>query len=323
MDRGQQRHARQSSVWARLCRLPLWLLAICLVAIPMASSAGVFISVNFAPPPLPLYAQPVIPGPGYIWTPGYWSYAGDGGYFWVPGTWVLAPYPGALWTPGYWGWAGGVYVLHMGYWGPRVGFYGGINYGYGYTGVGYVGGYWRHGGFYYNRSVNNIRTTNITNVYTRTVINNTTINRVSYNGGMGGVMARPTEEERLAAREPHTPPTGAQMRQVRMASRQRLLRASVNHGVPTIAATRRPGVFAGRGVIRARPAREYSRTGAHPPMHPFYRHPRPQNDHPYAHPQRVPRMHPPGGPIRRTPPPVHRKPPHRPCCGGAPSAASV
>ncbi len=99
------------------------------------------------------------------------------------------------------------------------------------------------------------------------------------------------------------------------------LRASVNHGVPTIAATRRPGVFAGRGVIRARSAREYSRTGEQTPMHPFNQHPRPQYNHPYAHPQRVPRMNP-GRPIRQTPAPVHRKPPHRPCCGD-PSAASV
>ena len=41
---------------------------------------------------------------------------------------------------------------------------GGINYGFGYTGVGYEGGYWRGREFYYNRSVTNINTTNITNV---------------------------------------------------------------------------------------------------------------------------------------------------------------
>ncbi len=34
------------------------------------------------PPPLPEYSQPPIPGDGYLWTPGYWSYAPQG-YFWV------------------------------------------------------------------------------------------------------------------------------------------------------------------------------------------------------------------------------------------------
>ena len=41
------------------------------------------------PPPLPEYSQPPIPGNGYLWTPGYWSYAPQG-YFWVPGVWAYA-----------------------------------------------------------------------------------------------------------------------------------------------------------------------------------------------------------------------------------------
>ena len=75
-----------------------------------------------------------------MWTPGYWAYDPDNGYFWVPGTWVVAPAPGLLWTPGYWGWGGlhlsGTRAIGC----PHVGFYGGINYGFGYTGVGFVGG---------------------------------------------------------------------------------------------------------------------------------------------------------------------------------------
>ncbi len=70
---------------------------------------------------------------GYLWTPGYWAWSDDiQDYYWVPGTWVLAPQPGYLWTPGYWGGEGAVFLWHAGYWGPQVGFYGGINYGYGY-----------------------------------------------------------------------------------------------------------------------------------------------------------------------------------------------
>jgi hypothetical protein len=81
-----------------------------------------------APPPLPDYEQPPCPEDGYLWTPGYWGWT-NGGYYWVPGTWVQPPRVGVLWTPGYWGFAGGVYAFHAGYWGPHVGFYGGVNYG--------------------------------------------------------------------------------------------------------------------------------------------------------------------------------------------------
>ena len=87
-----------------------------------------------------------------MWTPGYWAY-GDDGYYWVPGAWVPAPYVGALWTPGYWGWGDGLYPWHPGYWGPHVGYYGGVNYGFGYGGIGFAGGLWRGGFFAYNTAV--------------------------------------------------------------------------------------------------------------------------------------------------------------------------
>ena len=78
---------------------------------------------------------------------------------------VLAPYTGALWTPGYWGFVDGIYLWHAGYWGPHIGFYGGINYGFGYIGIGFVGGYWDHDRYFYNRAVTNVNVTHITNVY--------------------------------------------------------------------------------------------------------------------------------------------------------------
>jgi len=111
------------------------------------AQVGVSISITTPPPPLPVYTQPYCPGPDYMWTPGYWAWGPDG-YFWVPGTWVRAPRVGFLWTPGYWGWGDGVYVWHVGYWGTHVGFYGGVDYGFGYGGEGYEGGYWRHGAFF-------------------------------------------------------------------------------------------------------------------------------------------------------------------------------
>src|ERR1700679_2249672 len=92
-----------------------------------AAVAQIGISVAIAPPELPVYEQPICPGDGYIWTPGYWAW--DGAYNWVPGAWVMAPEVGYLWTPGYWGWGSGGYLFNEGYWGMSVGFYGGINYG--------------------------------------------------------------------------------------------------------------------------------------------------------------------------------------------------
>jgi hypothetical protein len=229
------------------------LLAIVVLSLSAASLAqiAVGISVHIGPPALPVYAQPICPGPGYFWTPGYWAWNDDGGYYWVPGTWVVAPV-GLLWTPGYWGWAGGLYVWNAGYWGPHVGFYGGINYGFGYGGVGFAGGEWRGGAFFYNRSVTNVSVTNVTNVYTKTVVVNE--NHVAFNGGEGGVRAEPTAEDRIAEHEQHTAAIAAQTEHEHMASQNRENFASENHGRPAIAATARPGDFSAHSAIPAREA---------------------------------------------------------------------
>ena len=94
---------------------------------PAHAQDSVATTVEFAPPPLPVYDQPPIPGSGYIWAPGYWAWSTDVGWYWVPGTWVLPPAIGLLWTPAYWAYSDGAYVLYDGYWAPEVGFYGGID----------------------------------------------------------------------------------------------------------------------------------------------------------------------------------------------------
>src|SRR4030095_1180015 len=213
---------------------------------------------NFAPPPLPVYEQPLCPGPGYIWTPGYWAWDDyEGDYYWVPGTWVLAPRHGYLWTPSYWGWNGVAFVFYQGYWGPRVGFYGGIDYGYGYTGHGYYGGRWGGERFYYTRSVNNVNVPQVRNVYNTTVVNNVNVTRVSYNGGNGGVTARATAQEEVAARERRVSLVAAQQQQVQAARAKPELRASENRGKPPIAATVKPASFSG-GVVPARAGGNYT-----------------------------------------------------------------
>jgi len=231
------------------------LFGLMVLLISAVSFAQLSISVRFGPPPIPVYEQPPCPEEGYIWTPGYWAYDDEvGDYYWVPGTWVLAPEPGFLWTPGYWGWSGVAFIFHEGYWGPRVGFYGGINYGFGYFGEGFEGGRWDHDRFFYNRSVTNVNVTNIHNVYNTTVVNNTTVNRVSYNGGEGGIPTRPTPQEEAAVNERHIPPVAAQAQHVQAARGNPELRASSNHGKPPIAATPKPGALNDRDVAPAKEA---------------------------------------------------------------------
>ena len=228
----------------RLARTTVTAAALSLGAIltPIVQAhAGIFISVGFAPPMLPIYVQPPLPSPGYLWTPGYWAY-GPGGYYWVPGVWVRPPQLGVLWTPPYWGWGGGQYLFHEGYWGPHVGFYGGINYGFGYGGAGFFGGEWRGGGFYYNRAAANFGTVNVTNVYNRTVIVNNRTN-VAFNGGQGGVQARPTAFEQQAVREKHVAATSEQARHQTFASQNRAQFASANGGRPGLAAASTPAAF--------------------------------------------------------------------------------
>jgi YXWGXW repeat-containing protein len=220
-----------------------------------ASSAQVFLSVSIGPPPLPVYEQPLCPGEDYIWMPGYWAWS-PVGFYWVPGTWVLAPESGLLWTPGYWAFEDAVYYWHPGYWGPAVGYYGGIDYGFGYPGTGYYGGYWRDRHFFYNQTVNHVDVNRVHYVYRARVVGAPIFaSHVSYNGGPGGTRVRPTAEQLTVARERHVAPTPAQVQHERAARTDRSLLAAENHGRPPIAATEKPGEIGGRGAAAARPAR--------------------------------------------------------------------
>jgi len=218
------------------------LLALLIAVIPASSYAGVFISVGFAPPVLPVYVQPPCPEPGWMWTPGFWAYGADG-YYWVPGTWVPAPYVGALWTPGYWGWSTGLYVWHPGYWGPHVGYYGGVNYGFGYMGVGFAGGLWVGGAFRYNTAVMHVGP-GIHNVYVdNTIVRNTTIvnnTHVAYSGGPGGINHPPTAQENAYSHEQRMGATSFQTQHQNQAMRNTGSYAKNNGGHPSNLAMARP-----------------------------------------------------------------------------------
>jgi hypothetical protein len=209
----------------------------------VAPAVEVDLQANEAPPPLPEYEQPPCPVEGYHWTPAYW------------------------------GFVGGVYMFHAGYWGPHVGFYGGVNYGFGYGGVGFAGGRWVGNSFAYNQSVTNVNVTVVHNTYNETVINNNVnVNRVSYNGGAGGVAAMPTREEKMAAREQHVPVTPVQRQHIQQAVANPALSAKANGGHPSIAATPRPAAFNAPGVVGARGAvppapHAAAQNGTHPGPH--------------------------------------------------------
>jgi hypothetical protein len=246
--------------------LSAWSLALAVLA-PVTGWSQISVAVELAPPPLPVYAQPPVPGDGYLWTPGYWVWsASDNDYYWVPGTWVLAPNPGDLWTPGYWGFATGRYFWHAGYWGPTVGYYGGLNYGHGYGGSGYQGGRWDRGHFRYNRAVSNIGHANADlarSAYSARPTGPAPSGHVSYNGGPRGTHARPLAGMQEDAGRGHVGPTAEQLQHEQQALKSAPQRASTNQGRPEVAATPRPSGFAEPGFEHARPpAGERHPTGA-------------------------------------------------------------
>ncbi len=204
--------------------------ALLFAGLPVASSsAAVSVAIGIAPPPIPIYTQPYAPGPGYIWTPGYWAYS-DFGYYWVPGVWVLPPRIGFLWTPGYWGYNGGRYAFYDGYWGPTVGYYGGINYGFGYVGSGYYGGRWDGGIFRYNTAVTRVNRNVITNTYVNNSFPRTTRSRASFNGP-GGVKAERAGQPEVPKSQ-RIAPVREQRTVVEAAQKNPALHAKNNKGKP-------------------------------------------------------------------------------------------
>jgi len=199
--------------------------------------------VGVAPPPLPSYEQPAIPAQGYLWVPGFWAWRKSvPDYFWVPGTWVQPPQPGLLWTPPYWSRVDGGYAFHAGYWANEVGFYGGIAYGYGYSGDDYQGGRWEKGTLAYNRAINNIGPLGTANVYDQAVTTDNNAVRVSFNGGRKGAAAQPTKHQETLASAEHVGPTAEQQKHFELATMDRL---------PGVAATSQAGALDGASITRS------------------------------------------------------------------------
>jgi len=255
-------------------------------------SFGINIRIGYPPPPIPIYAPPPLPEPGMIWVPGHWRWSDwIDDYYWVSGYWERPPQFGLLWTPAWWGWDNGAYLYHEGYWGREVGWYGGIDYGFGYHGHGWAGGRWEHGQLAYNTAVVNVGGAHVTNVYNErvTVINNGP--RVSYAGGAGGVRAQPTPGELRASQGPHIAPTQAQQQRFAQAASNPRARASAitpqwsppavhrvsptGAPIPRAAALKQGGITAGAPpqyqrqqpapAIPPRPANSYTAPGGATP----------------------------------------------------------
>jgi Domain of unknown function (DUF4124)/WXXGXW repeat (2 copies) len=191
-----------------------------------SSGADLEVRVTEAPPLLPDEQQPPCPEDGDLWTPGFWAWSAAG-YYWVPGTWVPPPRVGLLWTPGYWVYVDAVYLFHRGYWAPRVGYYGGIHYGFGYPGQGFVGGRWLGNSFAYNRTASNVDPRIVRGIYSEPVDDRGVRTRVSYNNGPGGTIAAPSAQELAFAAQSHVAPTALQRQALAQAAR-----------VPTLVAPR-------------------------------------------------------------------------------------
>lgn len=217
----------------------LLLPALLLGLLPASSPAqfGISVSINTAPPMLPVYSQPPCPTPGYLWEPGYWAW-GPAGYYWVPGVWIMPPQAGLFWTPGYWGFVDGDYRWNDGYWGPEVGFYGGVDYGFGYPGQGFYGGMWQGNTFRYNVVVWHVGG-GFHNIYRAPVAwHSPWHTRASFNG-QGGIPARPTPQEERAMHARHYQPTPEQRQLATRFARDPRYQYKTNHGHPQVAAMAR------------------------------------------------------------------------------------
>ncbi len=186
---------------------------------------------------------------------------------------------GVYWTPGYWAFAGGGWIWSPGFWGPSVGFYGGINYGFGFFGVGFVGGVWAGNTFAFNTAVTNVNTRIVRNVYfNRVIVRHGTIvaggrvvgggtrvrsgtivgrgtvdrhgtirgSRVAFDGGHGGISARPTAAQRTIANGKRLGSTSVQRGHVAAAAQNRNNLLAFNHGKPPVTTTRTPITSANR-----------------------------------------------------------------------------
>ena len=83
------------------------------LAAPAHAQVGVYIGTP--PPALRYEARPPLPGPGYVWTDGFYEPYG-GAYRWHAGYWQRPPYAGAYWVHPHYDHYDRGWGYHEGYW---------------------------------------------------------------------------------------------------------------------------------------------------------------------------------------------------------------
>ena len=70
---------------------------------------------TYGPPPPRYGVVGVAPGPGFVWTPGWWDLHGSR-WAWREGAWVRPPHAHAVWVAPEWRHEGHGYRFHRGHW---------------------------------------------------------------------------------------------------------------------------------------------------------------------------------------------------------------
>jgi WXXGXW repeat (2 copies) len=82
----------------------------------LAGCGGGGYYASYGPPaPRSYVAVGVAPGPGYVWTNGYWDWRGRN-WSWVEGRWMRPPRSRAVWVAPEWRHEGRGYRFHRGHW---------------------------------------------------------------------------------------------------------------------------------------------------------------------------------------------------------------
>jgi hypothetical protein len=80
----------------------------------LTGCGGAYI-VAAGPPPPRYGVMGYAPGPGYVWTEGFYDRRGSN-WVWVPGAWRRPPRPGRVWVAPAWARAGNRWRFRSGYW---------------------------------------------------------------------------------------------------------------------------------------------------------------------------------------------------------------
>ncbi|HXS95709.1 MAG TPA: hypothetical protein VN736_13990 [Candidatus Limnocylindrales bacterium] len=91
-----------------------WAAAVLAAGTLLTGCAGGY-AVGYGPPPPRYGAIGYAPGPGYVWTDGYWNYSGRN-WAWVDGRWARPPRGHATWVRPEWRHEGRQWRFHRGYW---------------------------------------------------------------------------------------------------------------------------------------------------------------------------------------------------------------